>query len=86
MPAKYHTIRQCAERLGLTKDLPLLRAIERGELKAVNVGSGLVRPTWRISEEALQDFIDRRTSKPTTPADRRKRKRQIDEAIEFFPV
>jgi excisionase family DNA binding protein len=34
--------------------------IRQGQLSAVNVGSGKKRPLYRITQQALQDFLSRR--------------------------
>jgi excisionase family DNA binding protein len=55
--------------------------IRQGELKAVNVARGTDRrPHWRISQEALSAFEERRAAKPPVPrAPRRKRPEQVTE-------
>ena len=57
--------------------------IRSGELAAINVGSGPLRPRWRVMPDALEAFERRRASQPATPARRAKRKKQPD-VIEFF--
>jgi hypothetical protein len=51
--------------------------IAAGELVAINVARpGATRPRWRISEEAIEDFERRRSSRPQQnpkPASRRRR-------------
>lgn len=62
-PVAYLTPQEVAERLRVN-----LRTvygwIESGELRALNVGNDR-RPTWRIDEDRLAEFIERRTG----PAD-----------------
>ena len=52
-----------------------------GKLRAVNV-SDAVRPRWRISQEALDEFLAARESRPTTRPTRRRR--QASNVIQFF--
>jgi excisionase family DNA binding protein len=53
---KLYTIKEAAEIL-LVERQTIIRKIEEGRLKAINVGSGK-KKTYRISEEALNDFIN----------------------------
>lgn len=46
--------------------------IRAGLLKAINVSAG-PRPRWRISQQALDEFLESRTSKPAARATRRRR-------------
>jgi excisionase family DNA binding protein len=70
-----------ARRLGIGEDA-VLAHIRAGRLRAVNVGAGPVRPRWRITEEALEQFVASRTSAPTPPAKRTRAKQP--EVIQFF--
>jgi transposase len=58
--------------------------LERGELRGSNVASSRSgkRPRWRVSPEALQQFLQSREAVPVVKQIRR-RKRQAD-CIEFF--
>jgi excisionase family DNA binding protein len=58
--------------------------INRGELRAINVGrrAGAKKPRWRITEEALAAFELARTPTPLPPKARRRR-RPAD-VIEFY--
>jgi hypothetical protein len=58
--------------------------INRGELRAVNVGRrpGAKKPRWRITQEALEAFELSRT--PTPPPPRSRRGRRPAEVIEFY--
>ena len=59
------TVRSVANRLGLAKTDAVLRLIHTGELPAANISSGPGRPTWRISEDDLSEFLaSRRATKP----------------------
>jgi excisionase family DNA binding protein len=55
--------------------------IHAGRLRAVNVGNGSRRPRWRITAEALDEFLAAQTAPPR--ATRRPRKRR-GPVIEFF--
>ena len=55
------TLKEAADRLRLSPEgLRLL--IKSGDLRAMKVGSGLTSP-WRITEEALADYIEQQTTK-----------------------
>jgi len=55
-----------------------------GQLAAVNVADG-VRPRWRISQEAFDDFLKKRSAVQKLPAPpKRKRSREVP-FTEFFP-
>ena len=61
----------------------VLAWIKSGELVAINVGSGAMRPRWRIMPDAIADFERRRQATPATKATRRRRK--VDPGvIEYF--
>ena len=81
---KFITVRQVCERLAITKVDHILNAIRRGELAAMNIGSGSIRPTWRISEEAFAAFVEKRTSRPQLAAKKRSRKPQLENVTKFF--
>ncbi len=81
---KYITVREVCERLAITKVDHILNAIRRGELAAVNIGSGSVRPTWRISEESFAAFVEKRTARPALAAKKRSRKPQLEEVTKYF--
>jgi hypothetical protein len=70
----YLTPRAIADQLRLAKTDAVLAWIARGELAAVNISAGTGRPTWRISPEALEEFLARRRAVPAVlrPARRRK--------------
>ena len=53
----------------------ILDWIDSGELRAVNVAARHGgRPRWRIAEEDLKAFMDRRSSSPEPKVKRRRRK------------
>jgi excisionase family DNA binding protein len=58
--------------------------INRGELRAVNVGRrpGAKKPRWRITQEALEAFEQLRRPTPSVP--RARRRRRPAEVIEFY--
>jgi excisionase family DNA binding protein len=71
-----------AEQLGI-EPAKVIGWIHRGELRAVNVADkNGKRPRWRISPEALEEFLKPRTSTPPVKATRRKRQADFKE---FFP-
>lgn len=55
-------IKQVAEILNLhyTK---IYKLISSGDLKAINVGTGNERPTWRVTKESLDEFMRQRGNK-----------------------
>lgn len=61
--------------------------IRSGELPAINVASSLTgRPRWRIPVEAVQQFEERRSSRPTPPAPRRRQRRQKPAAVDYVAM
>jgi hypothetical protein len=56
--------------------------IKSGQLIAVNVGNGPLRPRYRISQESLDDFLRRRQTQP--PAPRPVRRRKQTSVREYF--
>jgi excisionase family DNA binding protein len=77
------SVRNLCERYGVSEGT-VLTWINRGELRAVNVGRrlGAKKPRWRITQEALEAFELARTATPASPrASRRKRPAEI---IEFY--
>jgi excisionase family DNA binding protein len=60
----------------------VLAWIRSGELRAVNVATGLAgRPRWRVSLADLKAFIARRSARPAPAPRRRKRPAEV---IEYF--
>ncbi len=78
------TVKDCLERIAATKPETILNAIEKGELRAVNIGNGLLRPTWRISEADFAAWIEKRTARPMLAPQKRTRRRQEADVIKFF--
>ncbi len=56
------TATQVRERLGISRS-KLEELIRTGQIRAMKVSSGRTSP-YRISEEALAEFIERQTVKP----------------------
>lgn len=53
------TPNEAAERLKVTAE-QVRSLIRKGHLAAINVGTGPKRPLYRITSQALQDFLSRR--------------------------
>jgi len=77
------SVRDLCERYGVGVHT-VLTWINRGELRAVNVGRrpAAKKPRWRIPQAALEAFELARTIAPSPPRTRR-RKRPAD-VIEFY--
>jgi excisionase family DNA binding protein len=75
MPMSNFSIRQIAQQCGVS--VRTVRAwIRAGELKAVNMSRtpGSRKPRWRVTQAALDAFLALRTSRPSAPAPRSRRK------------
>ena len=87
-PAReFLTPAEVASRLGLTKVDVVRSWISNGELPASNVASDLRgRPTWRIREQDLNDFLERRRTVPAAaePVRRRRRPRDPEPVTRYF--
>ena len=71
---KYYPVKAVAEMM-IVDDGKVRGFIQRGELVAINVAHVADgRPRWRISEAALNDFLQRRQSRPPAPIVKRPRK------------
>jgi excisionase family DNA binding protein len=57
--------------------------IRKGQLSAVNVGTGTKRPLYRITQQALDDFLNHRYQ-PTLTIHKKKFKR-LAQVQDFFP-
>ena len=57
--------------------------IRKGQLSAVNVGTGMKRPLYRVTQQALKDFLSHRYHPGL--ATQRKKFRQLAPAPDFFP-
>jgi excisionase family DNA binding protein len=77
------SVRDVCERYGVSEHT-VLTWINRGELRAINVGRrpGAKKPRWRITQEALERFEQLRT--PAPPLPRTRRKKRTAEVIEFY--
>ncbi|MEN6404846.1 MAG: helix-turn-helix domain-containing protein [Thermoguttaceae bacterium] len=80
--ARYLTPPAVAERLAVDPHR-VLGWIRRGELHAVNVGDGEMRPRYRVSEADLQIFLAARSAGPA-PKIARVRRRRDQHVEEFF--
>ena len=79
---EYLTPPQVSALLGVGHE-KLLAWIHSGELRAVDLSATRgKRPRWRISRQALDDFLSRRSASP--PAKPRQRRRQPDNVITFY--
>lgn len=75
---------ELANRWGISPD-KVLNWIRKGDLKAINVASAHnIRPTYRITEDAIEAFSSQRQPIPQTPIPRKRRRRQDADVIEFF--
>lgn len=70
-----------AKRLGVAPE-KVIGWIRSGKLKAVNVGDGIVRPRYRVSPDALDDFLRSRDASPAPKPARRRR--QDPNVIKFY--
>ena len=57
--------------------------IRSGRLLAINVGSGKKRPLYRVSKEALDEFI--KAGSQTTTSRNKRTARQVARVPDFFP-
>ena len=57
--------------------------IRKNQLSAVNVGAGLKRPLYRITQEALNDFLNSRWR--PGPARQNKKFKRLAPVRDFFP-
>jgi hypothetical protein len=96
---KFVTVRYVCDLLGLQKTGPVIDAIHRGELKAVNISpaesrprkgvekkTDKARPTWRIAPEDLAAWLESRRAVPTvaTPTTRAKRRKATTAVTQYF--
>jgi excisionase family DNA binding protein len=75
VPDPYLTPADVAARLNLSKVDGVYKLIQSGALTAVNVSTG-ERATWRVSPDALDQFLEARRAKPAPVVMRRTRTRQ----------
>ena len=76
------TPNQAAAYLNVTAE-QVRSLIRKGQLSATNVGTGTKRPLYRITEQALNDFLTRRWH-PGLATQRKKFKR-LAPTPDFFP-
>lgn len=76
------TPKEAASRLQVTSE-QIRCLIRKGQLPAVNVGAGTKRPLYRITHQALNNFLNRRWQ--PTPTIRKKRFKRLAPAPDFFP-
>lgn len=57
--------------------------IRKGQLSAFNVGTGMKRPLYRITQQSFDDFLTRRHQPNTTK--RHTRFKQLPPVPDFFP-
>jgi hypothetical protein len=57
--------------------------IRKGQLSAVNVGTGPKRPLYRITQQALNDFLNYR--RQPGPARQNKKFKRLAPVLDFFP-
>jgi hypothetical protein len=77
------SVKDLTERYAVSEHT-VLGWINRGELRAINVGRrlGAKNPRWRVTQEALEAFeLSRMVTPPMPKAPRRKR---LPEVIEFY--
>jgi excisionase family DNA binding protein len=67
------TVRQVANQLAVDT-ATVTGWIRTGQLKASNVGKGLIRPRWRVALGDLKAFLARRQVQADPPAARRRRR------------
>jgi hypothetical protein len=65
------TVRQVADQLAVDT-VTVTGWIRTGQLKACNVGKGLIRPRWRVALGDLRAFLFRRQVQADPPAARRR--------------
>lgn len=76
------TPEETAERLRVSVE-QVRCLIRKGQIAAINVGSGEKRPLYRITEHALHDFLDRRWQ--PGPTIRKKTFKRPPPVQDFFP-
>jgi len=76
------TVDEIAEQLKVASE-QVRCLIRQGQLAAINVGTGSKRPLYRITHQALQDFLNRRFQ--PGPAIRNRRTKQHRPVRDHFP-
>ena len=80
----YKSAAERAEQINASVEL-IYGAIKSGDLLASNVG-GPQRPTYRISDEDWEAFLEARKSRPAPGMPRRPRRQKLSGVTEFFPL
>lgn len=81
MTVRFRTPPKIARELGINVN-KVLGWIARGELAAVNLAERPTgRPRWKVSREALDEFLASRT--PAAPQPRKRRARKSEE-LEYY--
>ena len=57
--------------------------IRQGQISAINIGTGTKRPLYRITQQALADFLNRR--RQPGPVIHKKKFKRLAPAPDFFP-
>ncbi len=73
---KLFSVQQVRDFLGYEQDEPILRLIRCGIIKAHNISAGSRRATWRISEDAFNEFLAARTFVPARVSEPTRRTRR----------
>ena len=73
---------EAAQQLRVTAE-QIRSLIRKGRLSAVNVGAGKKRPLYRITPQALQDFLE--NGLQAVPSQPEKRFKQSPPVQDFFP-
>ena len=76
------TPNQAATYLNVTPE-QVRSLIRQGQLSAVNVGTGPKRPLYRITQQALNNFLNRRWQ--PGPARQNKKFKRLAPVQDFFP-
>jgi excisionase family DNA binding protein len=76
---------EVAKELGVEPS-KIIAWIRQGELRAINVATRPTgRPRYRIDEEAIEEFLHRRATKPPTPAPPRRQRAATGATKDYFP-
>jgi excisionase family DNA binding protein len=73
-----------AERLVIDVDA-VTALIRGGELNALNVGRGKVKPRYRIDSADLDRFLEARRTGPTLKPTRRRKTGPKTDRVQFYP-
>lgn len=79
---KLLTPSQAADYLAVTPE-QVRNLIRRGRLSATNVGTGTKRPLYRIRQQALEDFLNRRWQSDSIV--NKKKFKRLAPVRDFFP-